>query len=632
MLNSNAASTEALNNLRRAFQPTLTESPVGAASGDKMDLRAYLSAHGVQVAREKQSGNTTIHVLEKCLFDESHTRGESSICQNDSGLLTYQCFHNSCKGRTWHDARRVISGDTPLIEYLPERTAPRIKVNMEEACQDPINIFDEFSIGEAVWKPDYSPSVITDFAFDEAERMGALPEQIAGPAIINAAGVIDDRIKLQPKRYDDTWQEPARLWGATNGDSGAKKSPSKDRADATIKQIEKELYLEYLEKYQLYEIEMKDYEALRKRERAKATEPVPPVRRRVMCNDTTVEGMRDLLCDGGGATKLICSHDELSGWLGSMDAYRQSKAVSRDRSYILELWNGGPKPIDRAGKVNIYVPNWSACISGTITPEVLAAFFGKLDSDGLLQRFLLFRAKSTGRGIDRAPNYVAERRYRSAIKKLFEYSPGEDEIIIRLSDDAQAVRESFEKLVELAHHLPGNSHAYNAHLNKYPGLFCRLTLTYHLLSCFDSDNPTVEPIVSGEVAEMASAALIEYHLPAAREFYGKIGYADHGQEAARDLCGYILSKGLNEVTTSGIVSSVRALRGDTPGARKVMDLLQTYNWVRPAKFTKNRATQWEVNPAVHKMYAKQAAAEKVRRDAARAKIEEAVSVYSKGEV
>ena len=494
---------------------------------------------------------------------------------------------------------------------------------------EPINIFDEFTLGPPSWQPDYSPAVITDFAFDEAERMGVRPEQIAGPAIISAAGVTSDNLRVQPKKYDPTWKESPRLWGAVIGGSGERKTPAKNRADVAINEIEKSLYLQYIERLRVYEAELQIFEALPKKERQATFPPAEPVRGRVICNDSTVEALRDILCDGGGATKLTCLWDELSGMLATFDSYRQSKAVSRDRSLYLELYNGGAKPIDRAGKVNIFVPNWSACISGTITPEVLSDYFGKLNADGLLQRFLLYRAERTSHGIDRAPNEKAEARFKTTIRRIYKYSAENDVATMRLSDEAQAVRESFEKLVDLAYHLPGNSPAYNAHLNKFPGIFCRLTLVYHLLTQFTDGNVSLGTEINGQTAEMAAKALSEYHLSVAREFYSQIGFTSPKRAPAKDLCGFILSKEILEISTRDILANIRALRGDAQAVRDVMSILEAYSWARPSKNYRGFITRWAVNPAVHKLYQEQARQEKERRKAAQAKICEAISVFKR---
>jgi P4 family phage/plasmid primase-like protien len=57
-----------------------------------------------------------MYTLPECLFDPSHKK-EASIQQTADGALYYQCFHNSCSGRKWEDAKRKISGDQPLTPF-----------------------------------------------------------------------------------------------------------------------------------------------------------------------------------------------------------------------------------------------------------------------------------------------------------------------------------------------------------------------------------------------------------------------------------------------------------------------------------------------------------------------------------
>jgi putative DNA primase/helicase len=64
----------------------------------------------------KNNGSSVLYCLKHCVFDESHSNNESAIGQTAEGKLFYQCFHNSCKGKTWHEARQIISGDDPLFD------------------------------------------------------------------------------------------------------------------------------------------------------------------------------------------------------------------------------------------------------------------------------------------------------------------------------------------------------------------------------------------------------------------------------------------------------------------------------------------------------------------------------------
>lgn len=84
------------------------------------DIETYLNHYRIPFT-VKETSVGTLHVLDTCLFDPSHGKGESAIGQNAEGKLFYQCFHNSCQGRTWHDAREVISGKDKLVGCFTER-------------------------------------------------------------------------------------------------------------------------------------------------------------------------------------------------------------------------------------------------------------------------------------------------------------------------------------------------------------------------------------------------------------------------------------------------------------------------------------------------------------------------------
>jgi hypothetical protein len=82
-------------------------------------LDRYLADNGRE-HRTKQLPNGTVYLLKQCLFDPSHGGNwETGIFQRDDGLLTYECKHNSCQGRTWHDAKTKIGTPDPQRHYDP---------------------------------------------------------------------------------------------------------------------------------------------------------------------------------------------------------------------------------------------------------------------------------------------------------------------------------------------------------------------------------------------------------------------------------------------------------------------------------------------------------------------------------
>ena len=81
-----------------------------------LDVEKYLSHYSIPFSKKK-AAHKTIYRLKTCLFDPSHKKNEASIVQDDTGLLTYQCFHNSCKNSTWQAARKIISGEETLAPF-----------------------------------------------------------------------------------------------------------------------------------------------------------------------------------------------------------------------------------------------------------------------------------------------------------------------------------------------------------------------------------------------------------------------------------------------------------------------------------------------------------------------------------
>jgi hypothetical protein len=82
----------------------------------RLNVESYLQAHGIAY-NIKADGSKTFYRLNACLFDPNHHKNEAAIVQDSSGLLTYQCFHSSCRAYTWKDAREQISGDESLAKY-----------------------------------------------------------------------------------------------------------------------------------------------------------------------------------------------------------------------------------------------------------------------------------------------------------------------------------------------------------------------------------------------------------------------------------------------------------------------------------------------------------------------------------
>lgn len=128
-----------------------TKAGLGAVSVEK-----YLTHYGVEF-NVKVQGNKTLYRLSVCLFDPAHTKNEAAIVQSDNGLITYQCFHNSCSGHRWSDARAKISGADSLAPFCEGYDPDKHKQHAvpEEAAQ--------FLVAEGKKRPRFVPAALANY-------------------------------------------------------------------------------------------------------------------------------------------------------------------------------------------------------------------------------------------------------------------------------------------------------------------------------------------------------------------------------------------------------------------------------------------------------------------------------------
>ena len=74
--------------------------------GPRLDVERWLTDRNIRFRTKGISGGTAY--LVPCPFGNHGGNGESAVMQADSGLLTFECKHNSCQGRQWADYRDAI--------------------------------------------------------------------------------------------------------------------------------------------------------------------------------------------------------------------------------------------------------------------------------------------------------------------------------------------------------------------------------------------------------------------------------------------------------------------------------------------------------------------------------------------
>ena len=113
-------SEEALHKVFLLF-PKEPEAPTRNAfidsSNSRVNVAEYLTHYGIKF-KTRQKNGSTFYCLDSCIFDSGHKNNDAAVLQTESGVLLYQCFHASCQGRQWRDARELISGNTSLSNFM----------------------------------------------------------------------------------------------------------------------------------------------------------------------------------------------------------------------------------------------------------------------------------------------------------------------------------------------------------------------------------------------------------------------------------------------------------------------------------------------------------------------------------
>ena len=199
------------------------------------------------------------------------------------------------------------------------------------------------------------------------------------------------------------------------------------------------------------------------------------------------------------AGRVLVRQDEMSEWLASFDRYRSGGRGGADRGAYLRLYNGGRYVVDRINRGSFAVSNWSACILGGIQPGPIQKIAQEAADDGLLQRFLYCVPARQGQGEDRPPNVEALARYNALIPALAALHPAlnrggagnlatanADPLPVVLHTEAHVHRTAITDLAHAMSALPDTSPRLRAALGKWPGVFARLALAFHLIDVADA--------------------------------------------------------------------------------------------------------------------------------------------------
>lgn len=500
--------------IKDARQGAKTPSGQGRKEG-WFDLAAYLAHYGVGVVKIKPHGGGQLYCLEECLFDPSHADNEAAIGQSGEGKLFYQCFHNSCRDKTWTEARERISGAAKLGQFMvggnhqqrtrqekPAGVQPSRNNGPDQSRQEPSPApAIDATASEKSFLPIPPPFPLEVFpgscqrAITEIQRAHGVPVEIPGCAFLGMAGGCIGRTR--GVRIKQGWLEYANLWFAIVAPSGYGKSPAVREIQRPIFKLEKEWFSDYQEAQRQYILELERRRLTPKDERATLPPPPdPPEWRQLIVDDTTTEALTDALA--GNPRGIAWTRDELAGLLQDLDKYARKEGGTKAR--MMSAYDSGHWKVNRReASKRAFIPHATLSIFGTIQPKALPSIFSDLDAaTGFLPRFIFVSPtrETPPLWTDETVSGKTRDYLTITFEKLLtlDFDEEGEPIIIGVSREAKDLYENWFNEQVLEPWKDFEASVYEAVLAKLRGQCLRIALILHCHEAVDSGGPDVFPM------------------------------------------------------------------------------------------------------------------------------------------
>lgn len=526
--------------------------------------------------------------------------------------------------QTLHTMTQTAPVWTPEFQFAgksqPESPAPTLPIDWPQ----PQPIPDQMPV---VMKFDTAllPDSLRPWIEDVADRMQCPVDFPAVTAILALSSIVGRKLAIRPKRQDN-WTVIPNLWGMLVGRPSIMKSPPMKEILKPLKRLSAQAYTKYQEEWNEYVCQSKIdaiqekavstemAKAIRngqssesyKQQLAELSKSQPPIRRRYIVNDVTVEALGVILSQNPYG--LLQERDELIGFLKSLERKGQDGA----RAFYLEAWNGnGHFETDRIGRGNVCI-NGGLCLSliGTIQPGPLGSYIHQAVSggggdDGFIQRFQLAVWPDDPEDwqiVDRTPDRAAREMAWGLYESLDQMSPDScggqrdpfDENgvpFLRFDESAQEL--FYDWMLANENRLrSGSEHpALESHFAKYRSMIPSLALLIHLAH-------GGQGAVCREATEKA-LGWERYLASHARRIYGRGVDPEiwHAKALAEKILAGQVSSGfsLRDIYNKGWTLLVRRHE-----VLMAAEYLEELDWIRPEVIeTAGRPrTHYRINPRV----------------------------------
>jgi DNA polymerase I-like protein with 3'-5' exonuclease and polymerase domains len=391
------------------------------------------------------------------------------------------------------------------------------------------------------------PPPLGDYVRQGADALGCDPAFLALPVLAVVASAIGGTRVIRLKRG---WDEPSVVWAAIVGDSGTLKSPAHLKAVSYLFRRQKRLLQEFTQRAAEYQAELTAYQAAKKAfDKGEGPDPgarpEPPVLRRVVCSDTTIEKLAAILEDNPRGT--LVARDELAGWFGSFTRYK-GKAGGTDLPNWLEMHRAGTVIVDRktGDRPTLFIPHAAASIAGGIQPGVLARVLTTefLDA-GLAARMLMaMPPRLPKRWSEAEVAEAVEGAYHAVIDRLLDLDFGASDDgdrvpqVLRLSPPARDAWVSFYN--DWAREQATAEGELAAAYSKLEAYAARFALIHHVVSRTARGEDDLAPIQRESIE--AGVALCRWFAGEARRIYATLSESAQERDTRR-LIDFVRARG-----------------------------------------------------------------------------------------
>ena len=370
-------------------------------------------------------------------------------------------------------------------------------------------------------------------------RIGCDPAFLALPTLSALASAIGNTRRIRLKR---TWEEPCVLWTAIVADSGTRKSPAYQMAVGHLFREQRELLADYQAREKEYRQQLKQLDTAERKAKEPETlgrqEPEKPEAKRIICNDTTIEKLAEILEDNPRG--LLMARDELAGWFGSFTRYKGGRGGT-DLPNWLEMFNAGTIINDRktGDRKTILVARAAVSVTGGIQPRTLArTLTPELFESGLPARLLMAMPPRMVKTWDQAEMEVqVEQRYHHLLRALlaldFElhYDGTQAPHSLLLSPGAAVAWARFYD--RWAHEQTMAEGEMASALSKLEAYAARLALVHHVVGHVGNGKSDLVPVARDSIEAGITLAL--WFAAETRRIYAALAESDTDRDARRLL-------------------------------------------------------------------------------------------------